>query len=102
MLDDIKTSKERFGKVPNERLKVEFTHHGEPGHRLVIENFGGAIAGKEALIAPAGEGYNSVALANGILLSSLTKRTVDFPIDEEAYEAKLNELISSSKAPRKG
>lgn len=102
MLEDIKTSTERFGKVANERIAVEFTHHGEPGHRIVIENFAGAIAGKEPLIAPAGEGYNSVALANGILLSSLTKKTVEFPIDEDAYEAKLAQLIASSKSTPKG
>ena len=96
MLEDIRTSKERFGKVPNDRINVEFVHHGEPGHRLVIENFAGAIRGTEKLIAPAGDGYNSVVLANAIMLSSFTGHPVELPLDEEAYAQRLQELVASS------
>ncbi|MBI1258589.1 MAG: gfo/Idh/MocA family oxidoreductase [Chloroflexi bacterium] len=79
-----------------ETLDVPFEHHNQSGHRMIIENFANAIRHGEPLIVPGVEGVNSVMLANAILLSSFERRTVDLPLDEDAYEQKLHSLIAAS------
>jgi len=85
-----------FDKIENWVVDVPFTHHGLPGHKLIIENFVKAILTGETLIAPAVEGINSVTLANAIMLSSFLRQTVDLPLDEDAYAKKLQSLIQNS------
>ena len=80
---------------------VPFQHHGQPGHSILIENFADAVLWDVPLIAPAVEGYQSVMLGNAIMLSSFLNRTVDLPIDEDLYEAKLQELIQHSRYQKK-
>jgi predicted dehydrogenase len=96
LIEQIEHAPSSFDKVPFERVEVPYEHHGQPGHRFVIENFVNAILHGEPLIAPAEEGLNSVMLANAILLSSFEGKTVDLPIDGDAYEKKLLSLIESS------
>jgi len=86
-----------FDKAENEMIELSFDHHGEPGHKLIIENFAKAILKNEKLIAPAVEGIHSVMLCNAIMLSSFLDRKVRIPIDEELYVAKLHELAKQSK-----
>jgi hypothetical protein len=38
-----------------------------------------------------------VELANVILYSSLLEKTIDLPMDSQAYERKLQQLITTSK-----
>ena len=67
--------------------------NGAPALRTVIENFANAILHSETLIAPAAEGINSVMLANAIMMSSFEGKTINLPLDENAYEQKLRSLI---------
>jgi predicted dehydrogenase len=96
MFEFIKIAPGAFDKVAFEQVDVAYQHHGQPGHRFVIENFANAILGGEKLIAPAAEGLNSVMLANAIMLSSFEHRTIELPLDEDAYADKLASLIESS------
>ena len=86
-----------FDKIENWVVDVPFTHHGQPGHKLIIENFVDAILTGAALIAPAVEGINSVTLANAIMLSSFLRQSIDLPLDEDAYAEKLQSLIQNSR-----
>jgi predicted dehydrogenase len=95
-LEQIETATGGFDKVENWVVDVPFTHHGEPGHRFIIENFARAITDGETLVAPAPEGLNSVMMANAIIYSALTHQQVALPLDGDAYEAKLRELIATS------
>ncbi len=97
MLQKIETATGMFEKTEHEVLEIPYEHHGEPGHKIVIENFVNAVSEDEELIAPATEGINSVMLGNAILLSSFLKKTVDVPIDRDVYEEKLQELIANSE-----
>ncbi len=101
MLDFIKSSKESFAKVPHavEQLSCQAT--GNDGHRRVIENFARAIRQGEPLIAPGAEGLESVLLGNAILFSSLSGAAVEIPMDEGAYERKLEALAASSRYQKK-
>jgi predicted dehydrogenase len=97
MLRFIETARGGFDKVEYQVEQVPFQHHGQPGHRLIIENFANAVLGGEGLIAPAAEGLRSVMLGNAIMLSSFLNKTVEMPIDEEMYKKKLLELIQGSR-----
>lgn len=97
MITFLRESKRSFDKVPNETVEVSFTHHGQPGHKIMIENFSAAIQQGEPLIAPATEGLRSIALGNAVMLSSFEKRTVEIPFDEDLYEIHLNNLIAASR-----
>jgi predicted dehydrogenase len=97
MLRFIEEATGGFDKVDNEVSEVPFDHHGQPGHRLIIENFADAVLGNGTLIAPAVEGLHSVMLGNAIMLSSFLSRTLDLPIDEDLYKKKLLELARNSR-----
>lgn len=96
MFEKIKTATGMFEKTKHEIVEVLYDHHGQPGHAIAIENFANAILQGEELIAPASEGLNSVMLGNAIMFSSFQKQAVEIPIDQEAYAAKLQELINTS------
>jgi predicted dehydrogenase len=96
MFEKIETATGMFEKTEHEVIDVPYEHHGEGGHRFIIENFANAILSGEPLIAPAQEGINSVMLGNAIMLSSFRKHAVEIPIDEDAYEQLLQVLIQQS------
>jgi predicted dehydrogenase len=70
-------------------------------HAAVMQNFVDAILDGGALIAPGVEGINSVELANGIVFSSLTGKTLELPMSGAAFEKKLKALIAGSKIKKK-
>jgi len=97
MFEHIQTSIDGFTPVENSMDKVPYQHHGQPGHKLIIENFANAILNGEALFAPAVEGINSLTLGNAIMLSSFQGHPVELPMDTDAYAAKLQQLIENSR-----
>jgi predicted dehydrogenase len=64
-------------------------------HVEIVQNFVDAILDGRPLIAPAEEGIHSVELANAMLLSAWTDRTVDVPLDAAEYEAALGEKVAN-------
>ena len=96
-IEYIKTATSGHQRVENWKIEIPFQHHGQPGHKLIIENFANAILHDEELIAPAVEGIHSLELGNAIMLSSFLGQTVDLPIDAVAYAEKLQELIETSR-----
>jgi predicted dehydrogenase len=97
MFEQIEKTQSSFEKVEHWVIDIPYQHHGESGHRRVTENFANAILRGEALIAPAQEGIHSLTLGNAIMLSSFLGRPVELPFDEQAYAAKLQELITASR-----
>lgn len=65
-------------------------------HAEVLDNFAKAIAGKAELIAPAQEGIKSVELANAMLLSGWSEKTVSLPISARRYTNQLRTRIEGS------
>jgi hypothetical protein len=76
--------------------EIPYEESSEAGHILVTSAFTEAILQRTPLIAQAPEGIRSLTLGNAMMLSSFQRQPVEVPIDEEAYEAKLLELIQSS------
>jgi predicted dehydrogenase len=97
MLKFLETSPTPFDKVECWQIAVPFQHHGETGHRLIMENFADAVLDGAALIAPAAEGLGSVLMANAIMHSSFNDhRPVEMPMDEAGFASRLQELIAAS------
>ena len=101
MLAHMKDSKEGFSRPESWTIDVPYESTGESGHRLVVENFAQAILNNGTLVAPAQDGIPAVMLGNAILYSSLEKKPVAMPMDEEAFAVKLAELAKTSRYNKK-
>jgi predicted dehydrogenase len=90
------------GKFPRlETWKVDVPIPQKPaGHQIITQNFVNAIIKGEPLLAPGKEGINSLSLGNAMLMSGLTGKPVSLPLDGDAYEKLLNELIAKEKASK--
>jgi len=97
MFDQIRESTSGYEPVENWVIEVPYEHHGQPGHKLVIDNFANAIINGDELIAPAVEGIYSLTLGNAIMLSSFQHRPIDIPFDAGTYATKLQDLIQNSR-----
>jgi len=81
---------------------IDIPVRGYGGQHLEIkQNFVDAILDGAPLVAPAREGIRSVELANAMLFSSLTGKTVDLPLNGKVYEKTLKQLIRKSKVVKK-
>lgn len=100
MLEFSQTAKQGFVKPDVWNVEIPFENATLP-HAIIIQNFVNAILDGAPLIVPGAEGMNSVELANAMVYSSLVNETVQFPMDGAAWEAKLNELIATSKVVKK-
>ena len=96
MIEHCRTSKVGFLKPETTQINLPFTDAAAP-HATLMTNFADAILDGAPLIAPGAEGLGSVELANGLLYSSLLEQTIRLPMDGAAFEAKLQELIASSR-----
>jgi predicted dehydrogenase len=95
-----RTSKQPFSLPPV--WYIDIPANGAGGQHIEIkQNFVDAILDGAPLIAPAREGINSVELANAMLYSSMTEKTVDMPLNAAAYEKLLKRLIKGSKFVKK-
>ncbi|AIE86857.1 Gfo/Idh/MocA family protein [Fimbriimonas ginsengisoli] len=96
----LETSPESFASVPTSVTEIEVDGYGGQ-HVEMVQNFVDAILDGKPLLAPAPEGIHSVELANAMLFSAWTDRTIDIPLDAAAYEAALKEHIATSRYEKK-
>ncbi|SDP17750.1 Predicted dehydrogenase [Paenibacillus sp. yr247] len=95
-------TKERFGGVENWPTEIPVNTNAPTGHKVVTDLFVKAIQnGGGELIAHGTEGIKGLTIANGIMLSSFKKQIIDVPFSGDEFEAKLKELIASSKYVKK-
>lgn len=95
-----RTTKEPF--VTPGVWHIDIPAHGSGGQHIEIkQNFVDAILDGAPLIAPAREGIHSVELANAMLYSSMTGKTVELPLDAAAFEKMLKSLVRKSKYVKK-
>ncbi len=67
-------------------------------HSDLVDNFAAAILDDAPLVSPGVEGIHSLELGNAMLMSGLTGRPVDLPMDRNAYENLLGSLCVQSRA----
>lgn len=81
-----------------EHWKVEIPIHGQSRqHADVIDNFAAAILDRAPLLAPAPEGIHAVEIANAIILSARSGRTVELPLDAAEHLRMHRELVAGSR-----
>jgi predicted dehydrogenase len=95
-----KKTPERWAPPAMWKVEIPASGYGEQ-HNGILKNFVEAVLDKKPLIAPASEGIHSVELANAMLYSSFTGKTVDMPLGAKAYEAHLKKLIAGSRFKKK-
>jgi predicted dehydrogenase len=95
-----KSSKVGFLKPEVWNVEIPIENATTP-HAALMQNFVDAILDGAPLIAPGPDGIHSVELANVMLYSSLTGKTVELPMDSKAYEKKLKQLIAGSTIKKK-
>lgn len=100
MLQFSKSARLGFARPEIWHVEIPFVNASNP-HALLMQNFVNAILTGEPLIAPGAEGIHSVELANVLLYSSLLGQTVELPMNSQAYERKLQELIADSRHEKK-
>jgi len=94
------TAPDRYAGPPT--WQIEIPVHGQGAqHNGVLINFVEAILDHKPLLAPAQEGIHSVELANAMLMSAFFERTIELPLDAEAYAALLQEKIDHSQGDEK-
>ncbi len=96
LLEYSRTTDKRMGLPTAETSGVDIPE-SQAGHKIITQNFINAIRNGEPLIAPATEGYNSVALANAMLMSGLKGRPVEMPLNERKYANLLKKLIQDAE-----
>ena len=98
MLKLIETSKKSFDSIAFHTEEIPYKNDAPSGHKVVIEQFVKRALGEDCpLIADGTEGLNSVAIANGIMLSHFKQRPVQTSTCGDEFELKLKSLIASSK-----
>ena len=100
MIQFSRTTKAGFARPEVWNVEVPYDTTGGQ-HFDITRNFVDAILDGAPLICPAAEGLHSVELANAILYSSLIGKTVELPLDAQAYEQRLSGLIADSKLEKK-
>jgi predicted dehydrogenase len=100
MLDVLDNSPKSFTKVESWDIDVPLAQQGG-AHKEILGNFADAILTGSELIAPGVEGIAGLEIGNAIMLSSFQGRPVDLPLDGDAYENRLKELIAQSKFQKK-
>lgn len=91
-----RTSKQSFARPDVWNIDIPAGGNGGQ-HAEITQNFVDAILDGKPLIAPGEEGINSVELANAMLYSSFTGKTVKLPLSSAAYEKHLKRLIATSR-----
>ena len=89
-------SKEMYSAPATTTKTFAITGHGGQ-HQEVTQNFVNAIRKGTPLIAPAADGIHAVELANAMLLSAGTGKSVDLPMNAAAYARHLKQLIARSR-----
>ena len=98
-VEKCKSAEQPFAKLASTTEEIPFENAVLP-HAVLLQNFVNAILDGETLLAPGVEGIHAVELANAIVHSSLLEKTVELPLDGATWEAKLNELIASSRVKK--
>ncbi len=90
--DELRNSPLSFAQPERWDIEVPVKPEAE-GHRVVTERFVQAILNGGPLVAEAIDGVHGLEIGNAMLMAGLTRTPVELPMNAEAYEAFLKDLI---------
>ncbi len=85
-----------WGKPDVEEQPISMEER-EQGHAAIVRNVANAILNGETLISPGPEAIYGLELANAMLLSGHLGKSVDLPVDREAYDAFIEQKKATSR-----
>lgn len=92
------TSEQKYSGPECWTFPVPFTHHGESGHRLVVQNFARHILQGEPLVAQGSEGLGQVTLTNAMMVSLLNQGRSVTMAQADDFEPLLKQLQAKEAA----
>lgn len=101
MLAHLREAKGAWEALPYGLEDIEAPGPMSGNHRIVLEDFAGAIREGRPPRIDGREGRAMVELDNGIMLSALEGRSLDLPLAPGAFEARLDALCASSRFAKK-
>ncbi len=94
MRDIRENSLEAFPTPETWTIDIPFESKHATGHQAVTENFVRAILKDEPLIARGEEGVRGLEIGNAMVLSGLTRKTVELPLNAQVYENFIKDNIA--------
>jgi predicted dehydrogenase len=88
---------EWFSKPSVWNVSIPVSEQGVDGHSEIFKNFRDAILEGTALVASGEEGVASLELANAMLMSGFTGKSVTLPLNASAYGRELAKRIKTSR-----
>jgi predicted dehydrogenase len=86
------TSPLSFTNVETWDFEIPYNKGPADEHRFITQNFTNAILKDAPMLGPGIEGVRGLEIGNAILMSGVTRQSVELPIDGEAYDALLKDL----------
>jgi predicted dehydrogenase len=94
-------STESFPSVESWEAEIPIKRDQPDGAKVITQNFVNAIVKGEKLISPGEEGIKGLEIGNAMMMSGLTRRPVELPIDAEAFDAFLAEMTAKHGGRKK-
>lgn len=89
-----RTSPDSFPKMDAWDIDVPYRSNAPEGHKVITQNFINAILKNEPMIAPGIEGIRGLEIGNAMLMSGMTNKTVELPIDGDKYDQLIKDLAA--------
>jgi predicted dehydrogenase len=83
-----------FASVEAWTIDIDYKSGGPEGHKVMTQNFINAILRDEPLIGPGVDGVKGLELGNAMLMSGVTRKPVDLPLDGDGYDQLLKDLTA--------
>ncbi len=94
-------SPESFPSPETWTIDIPFDDKQATGHQVVTQNFVRAILHDEPLIARGEEGVRGLEIGNAMILSGLTHKSVELPLNADIYEKFIKENIAKYGGKKK-
>jgi predicted dehydrogenase len=95
VIEILEKSPQSFPTLEVWPIDIPFNPVMPPQHQTITENFVRAVLHDEPLIAPGTQGVRGLEIGNAMLMSGLTRKPIDLPMNGPAYEAFLKDLIKT-------
>ncbi|MEI8197608.1 MAG: Gfo/Idh/MocA family oxidoreductase, partial [Phycisphaerae bacterium] len=90
-----RTTTQSFPAVETWNIDIPYTPRNIPEHAFITQNFAQAVLDNrpnETLLAPGPEGLHGLELGNAIMMSGLTRKSVELPVDGDEFDRFIDDM----------